>query len=192
MNFHLEHATTESRDAVVAALTGARDVRGALIDVVSGIVVRTLQASSGQAESRQLIDVRITGAIYGVTEIGTDLEEAARSIMAGTLRATGEAGRSTLEDARASATALTLGAYVVGGDVARAARGAVEGAIDSAGEDGISAAEAASAAARGALEAAAEIDRTSLRQVRRTLSDPICGMMMELHEPRELTFRPEA
>lgn len=176
--------TAEAKLNVVAALQGAGDASGALADVVTGMVARSLtDRPPGSDEPLGKAFGTVMGALHGATEVGSEVRGASRTIMVGALRGARRAGKSGFELIGGSAAMLVLAAYEVGGDVSRAASGAVEGAIDSANDLSLTLEDAALAAGLGGLRAAGAIGNAALLQVRRALNSSISGVHLSIDDP---------
>ncbi|MEO5880643.1 MAG: hypothetical protein ABIR22_10835, partial [Candidatus Eisenbacteria bacterium] len=167
----------ETQVNVVAAIQGATNVAGALVEVMTGMVVHALRAGEGpRKEVQEAATGTITGALQGLTQVGNEPGAGSRAIMTGVLRGAQRVGRITSDLVDECADTLVRETYVVGGDVTRAAKGAVEGAIDSARETGTSVEVALAAATKGAMRGAAAIGNFATRDIQKMLAGTIAGV----------------
>lgn len=186
MNGRIDNSTVaETQLNVMAAIQGAGNMTGALMEVMTGMVVFALRGARPPGEVIQQAAVgTLTGAVLGVSDIGGEPGSVSRPIMTGVLRGIGKVGQVTADLTVECADTLVRETYVVRGDVARAAKGAVEGAVDAAREAGQSIEDAAIAASAGALRGATAIGRTASREVKRMLTGSVAGVILTAGSPQ--------
>src|SRR5437870_4325246 len=116
MTKDVKHIASETKDSLVGAIRGVGDIAAAVVDTVSGVIVRGLKGTRlVGSESVALTVEAVTGAVHGVAEVGTEVGTAAQSIMVGALRGTQKVGQVTLETVSSSAEALVKTTSEVGG-----------------------------------------------------------------------------
>jgi hypothetical protein len=172
------------KNAIVAAITGTRDVVQATVSTITQTLAGRIHDSgqAGTSVTDAIADVA-RGAVRATVQVGADMGHAAQGIMLGVLRGTKEARAEVTSTISHTAHVAIRDTAAAGGDLEVAATGLVRGAIAGAKELGVSAEDAAAAAASGALKAAGEVGSTALQTVRKAVSKPIAGVKLAPKEP---------
>ena len=172
------------KNNIVAAIVGTGDIVQAMVDTVAQILAVTIKDTGkvGTSVTDVIADVT-SGAVRGAVQVGADLGHAAKGIMVGVLHGTKETGAAVLDTISHTSHAAILDTAALGGDLEAAATGLVIGAIEGAKKMGVSAEDAAAAAANGALKAAGQVGSTAVETVRKAVTKPVNGVMVELSKP---------
>ncbi len=176
----------EVKDQIANTFGGINDFSEGLAGAVSNSVVEAYpDGAMSDAGLRSFVTDTVTGAIHGVTAVGSGVEPAAPSIMVGIVRGLRRVGKGDVEAVALTAATLVREAFELGGSIGGTAKGAVRGAIAAAPELSISAEDAAAAAAWGVTQALGGIGPTAAQEVRRVLGKGVCGIKVSLEDPFE-------
>ena len=163
--------TAQAKVKIVAAINQTDDIAQATEATVNEMLVTTLEHGGKAVVSMTaaIADVA-NGAIRGAMQIDADLEQAAKGIMIGIVRASATSGPETVNTISHIAQITIGNTAAIGGDLEAVTAGLVIGAINCATTAGVSAAAAATAAATGALTAAVKAGSTTLALVHQAVT----------------------
>jgi len=138
---------------------------------------------AGCAKGKEAISEVVGAAAREAVDSGGDLAPAAKAILMGVVRGTGETGEAALQLLSQAARIVIRQTADRSGNLAAAIKGIVLGAIASAKAIGVETAKAASTAAQGAVEGAGEAGSVTVERVRGALKEPIGGNKVVLPAP---------
>ena len=88
----------EATQYVAHTIRDVGDVAGAIVDTTSKVVIHSLgQTRATGSELRTLIADTVQGTLFGVAQVGGEVESAASSIMIGALRGATLMGKTGIE-----------------------------------------------------------------------------------------------